>query len=197
MTHISATAHLKSLLPYSQSRAIQTPPKDNEPRDDHEKRVWRERIHAEDDGTYSGDGRVYIPAMAIKNSLAEAAKFLGVKIPGRGNNNYTKHFEAGVMCIDHIPLAMTRQQVRGEFLFLSASGQRGAGGTRVWRCMPSIDSWEGEAIFHVFDSTINKDTFVHHLKAAGNFIGIGRWRPRNNGCKGRFAVQEVDWQEQG
>ena len=27
------------------------------------------------------------------------------------------------------------------------------------------------------------------------FIGIGRWRPRNNGMYGRFTVDKVDWKE--
>jgi hypothetical protein len=33
--------------------------------------------------------------------------------------------------------------------------------------------------------------FEHHLHEAGKFIGIGRFRPRNNGFYGRFDVLGV------
>ena len=33
----------------------------------------------------------------------------------------------------------------------------------------------------------------HILREAGKFIGIGRFRPRNNGYYGRFDVESVDW----
>jgi hypothetical protein len=35
--------------------------------------------------------------------------------------------------------------------------------------------------------------FLRTLEAAGRFIGIGRFRPRNNGRYGRFAVENLRW----
>ena len=43
---------------------------------------------------------------------------------------------------------------------------------------------------------VTEDVFKQHLIEAGQFIGIGRWRPRNNGQYGRFIVEKVEWEEQ-
>ena len=41
------------------------------------------------------------------------------------------------------------------------------------------------------DETITKDVLLKHLEQAGNFIGVGRWRPINGGMYGRFAVKAL------
>ena len=49
--------------------------------------------------------------------------------------------------------------------------------------------------FYILDDTITEDVFKEHLEEAGKFIGIGRFRPRNNGFYGRFAVDKIEWSE--
>jgi hypothetical protein len=63
----------------------------------------------------------------------------------------------------------------------------------VSKCFPVIPAWEGEATFYIFDETVTQDAFLEHLSEAGRFIGLGRFRPRNNGFYGRFEVVKVDW----
>lgn len=75
-----AVAHLKSISPYSQSRFHDTEKLAKEAPDDYEARTWRDRMHSTD------DGHVFIPPMAFKNCLSEAAKFLGRQVPGRGKS---------------------------------------------------------------------------------------------------------------
>lgn len=182
-----ATARLKSVSPYSQSRPYTEPVKgDRETSKDYEKRTWRERVHADD------RGNVFIPPMAFKNSLSEAAKFISKQIPGKGKTTYTKHFEAGVLVTEPVPLPVKKDDVPGEWLFLNADGKRGSG-TRVWKCMPCISEWEGSVVFYVLDETITQEVFLEHLEASGQFIGIGRFRPRNNGFYGRFSVEDLAW----
>jgi hypothetical protein len=45
----------------------------------------------------------------------------------------------------------------------------------------------------VQDDMLTKDVFRYHLEQAGTFIGIGRFRPRNNGFYGRFRLAEMEW----
>jgi len=132
--------------------------------------------------------------MAFKNCLSEAAKFLSVQIQGKGKATYTKHFEAGVLVMDALELPLKKEEVQGEWLFVPSDGKRG-GGSRVMKCFPFIPNWKGEVKFYILDETITKDVFQKHLKEAGNFIGIGRFRPRNNGFYGRFKVVGLEWQE--
>jgi hypothetical protein len=182
----TATAHLKSISPYSQSRYLQTPKLEKEGADAYERRVWRDRLHT------TPDGHVFIPPMVFKNCLSEAAKFMSRQIPGKGKSTYTKHFEAGVLVTDGLVLPLKREDVPGEWLFLNADGVRGSG-RRVEKCYPKIEEWEGDAVFHILDETITEKVFEEHLREAGSFIGIGRFRPRNNGFYGRFAVESIKW----
>ncbi len=180
------TVELSAVSPYSQSKFYQTPKLQKELAKDYEERTWRDRLHVDKNGV------VYIPAMALKNCIAEAAKFLGRQIPGKGKSTYTKHFEAGILVLENVSLGVKKSDVDGEWFFVPADGKRG-GGKRVMKCFPVIPQWTGTAVFHVLDETITEDVFLEHLKEAGNFIGIGRFRPRNNGFYGRFSVGDVEW----
>lgn len=179
-----ATVKVKSVSPYSQSRHYDVPSLEKESSKDKEKRTWRERLHTTEDGF------VFIPPMAFKNCLSEAAKFLAMQIPGKGKSTYTKHFEAGVLVVDPLQLPIRKDDVPGEWLFVPADGVRGSG-KRVDKCFPIIHEWGGEVTFHIIDETITKDVFTKVLEEAGKFIGIGRFRPRNNGFYGRFKVESV------
>lgn len=181
-----ATAHLESLSPYSQSRHYVVPKLDKEGPADFEARTWRERLHVD------ADGFVVMPPMAFKNCLSEIAKFLSVKIQGKGKSTYTKHFEAGVMVVEGLTLPLKKDDVAGEWLFVPSDGRRG-GSSRVDKCFPVIQSWKGTVTFHIIDETITPEVFEQHLSEAGNFIGVGRFRPRNNGYYGRFKVKKVSW----
>lgn len=176
--------HIESMSPYSQSAPLQSERK-NEDFREFEARTWREHIHADDRG-------VYIPATAIKNCLSEAAKFLSMSVPGKGKATYTKNFEAGIMCSTNVHLGIKPEDVAGEWLFLPSDGKRG-GGSRVWKCYPVIPAWSGDVECVVLDGMITPEVFEAHLKAAGMFIGVGRFRPRNNGFYGRWQAKDIQW----
>ncbi|MBF3874238.1 hypothetical protein [Burkholderia pseudomallei] len=183
----TAIATIKGVSPYSQSKHYSTEKLPKELAKDYETRTWRDRLHATDDGT------VFIPPMSFKNCLSEAAKFLSLQIPGKGKATYTKHFEAGVLVTDALHLNIKKDDVPGEWLFVPADGIRGSG-KRVEKCFPVIHQWSGDVTFHILDETITRDVFEHVLTQAGAFIGIGRFRPRNNGFYGRFKLESLNWQ---
>lgn len=185
---IIATVELESVSPYSQSRHHTTDRLDREIMRDYEARTWRDRLHV------NRDGFVFIPPMAFKNCITEAAKFLGMQIPGKGKATYTKHFEAGVQVTDGPVLPLRKEDVQGEWLFLPSDGKRGSG-TRVDKCYPLIPEWKVVVDFYILDEIITLDVFKEHLSKAGQFIGIGRFRPRNNGYYGRFKVNKVEWRK--
>ena len=181
-----AIATLRSVSPYSQSRPVQSLKSRDETHDDFEQRTWRERCHVD------GKGQAYIPPMGFKNCIAEAAKYKSIQIPGKGKSTYTKHFEAGILCKEPMPLGVALEDIKGERLFVPADGKRG-GGKRVWKTFPVFHEWSGEVEFLVLDELIDDEVFHSHLVDAGQFIGIGRFRPRNNGFYGRFAVESIVW----
>jgi hypothetical protein len=183
-----AIATLESVSPYSQSRFYDAAKLNKELPKDYETRTWRDRMHT------TADGNVFIPPMQFKNCLSEVAKYLSVQIPGKGKSTYTKNFEAGVIVTEGLILPLKKEDVPGEWLHVPSDGRRG-GGKRVLKCFPRIDHWEGDVVFHVLDDLITPDIFEQHLTQAGQFIGIGRFRPRNNGMYGRFTVKEIAWED--
>jgi hypothetical protein len=185
----TAIATLESVSPYSQSKHYEVPKlDDNEPHSEFEKRTWKNRCHV------SEDGHIVIPPMAFKNSLSEAAKFMSESVKGKGKATYTKHFEAGVLVLEPLVLDLTLENVQGEWLFVPSDGKRG-GGKRVNKCFPIIHHWKGDVSYTVLDSTITEEVFARHLEASGKFIGVGRFRPRNNGFYGRFKVLKIKWSD--
>ncbi len=177
-------ATLESTTPYSQSKHHQTERLDKESSQDYETRTWRNRMHVND------KGEIFVPPMAWKNCLSDAAKFLSIQIPGKGKSTYTKHFEAGVLVVDEVPLGLKADKIPGEWVFVPSDGRRG-GTTRVLKCFAKIDHWKASVKFYILDETITKAVFEQHLKEAGSLIGIGRFRPRNNGYYGRFKVLSI------
>lgn len=180
------TATLKGNSPYSQSRHYVVPDLEKEQPGDKDRRTWRERMHTD------ATGEVFIPPMAFKNCLSEAAKFLSMQIKGKGKSTYTKHFEAGVMVLEPVMLGIHRDDVIGETLFVPSNGKRGDG-SRVDRTFPFISAgWTGTLTITVIDETITADVLRTHLEEAGKLIGVGRFRPRNNGYYGRFLVTSFE-----
>lgn len=183
-----AEVSFTGISPYSPRKHITAPKLEKESPDAYERRTWREGMH------YDKDGMVFIPPMQLKLSVDNAANFLGAKIPGRGNSMYKKHFVAGVMVFDPIPLGIHKDDVPPNELFVPSDGRKG-GSSRVTKLFPLINDWGGTASFYIFDDTITKSVFEEHIREAGKFIGIGTFRPQNGGYYGRFRVDDVKWMD--
>ncbi|HOK59054.1 MAG TPA: hypothetical protein PL047_08615 [Methanothrix sp.] len=187
-------ARLVSVAPLSQSRYYQVPRLSRELADDYEARTWRERMHVDE------RGQVFVPPMALKNCVVNAARYLAVQIPGHGKTTYTKHFTAGLVVVSPMPIydhdgaPILASEVQGVWYYVPSDGMRG-GKKRVRKCFPEIPRWMGDAEFIILDDIITPDVFKHHLEQAGRFIGIGRFRPENNGYYGRFSVSECRMME--
>jgi hypothetical protein len=184
-----ATFKIRGISPYSQSRPHLDEMEPNESHDDYRKRTWRSHLHVDK------NGEVIIPPGSIKNCIAESARFLNIGVPGKGKSTYTKHVEAGTACVRPVVLGIKAADVESETLFLPADGRRGSG-KRVWKTYPHIPEWEGDVELIVLDETVlqtsrttNNPVLQDIVEGAGQFIGLGRFRPRNNGYYGRFIVE--------
>lgn len=183
-----ARCKLSSASPYGQSRYFRDKKTRDETHSEFEERIWRERMH------YNKDGECFIPPMQFKNCLSEAAKYKSIQIPGKGKQTYTKHIVGSVLVVEPLMLGFQKDDVDGVWLHLPSDGRRG-GTTRVEKCMPCFQKWSGTVEFSVGDAIISEEVFTDHLVDAGKFIGIGFFRPANNGYWGRFNVDKVDWIE--
>lgn len=184
----TAICTLRSVSAYSQSRSyahdVEKLPK--ETADAYEMRTWRNKCHT------TKDGHIFIPPMSFKMGLDTAAKMLGRKIPGKASATYSKFFLSGVLVINGPVLPLTMDEVGCDRIFANADGVRGSG-KRVWRLFPRIDEWEAKVEYHVLADEITPELFEDHLRQAGDFVGIGRFRPQNGGFYGRYQVEKVEW----
>ena len=103
--------------------------------------------------------------------------------------------EDSVVCLGDELKPITKDDLVGDRLFVSANGKRGSG-TRVHRIFPTVlPGWKAAISFVIVDEIITEDVFARVLRQAGQLIGIGSFRPRNKGIRGRFAVEEIEWRE--
>ena len=184
----TAIASLESISPYSQSNFFSSERKDKETHADFEERCWRERMHVD------AAGWMIVPAMSLKYAIDEACKRLALQVPGEGKTRYTKFFEAGYFVKEPPRLNIKAADVQGEWLWVSSTGKKGKdGGTRVQRCFPTVPTWKSDVEFVLLDDKIPEDVFQKCLESAGLFVGIGRFRPENQGYYGRFKVAGIKW----
>lgn len=181
------TVELESVSPYSSSRMHDAPKLDKERHDEYDQRTWREKLSTDD------AGNVVIPAMAFKQALDRCAKVLGLQVPGKGKSTFTKHFMSGCLCEADMPLGIHKDAVQSITINAHADGVRGSG-KRVKRIFPQIPKWKGTARFIILDDVITKDVFEKVAREAGQFVGVGRFRPENGGLNGRFKVVKFIWE---
>jgi hypothetical protein len=196
-----ATAEIRGLTVYSQSRCHATEKKPKESPDAYEQRTWIEKGH------WDQNGQLFIPGVAFKNAIAEAAKYLGETVPGKGKSTYTKHFEAGVSVApdrlncpvftsDGKPVSRDdRSTYTGDTLHVPSNGVRG-NGTRVFKTFPTaLVGWRTTVEFWIYDDMLTEDVFLRYLKQSGLLIGVGSFRVRNNGPRGQFNVDSFSWDD--
>lgn len=182
-----AVVTLRGISPYSQSRFHESPKLEKELPDAYEERTWRDKLWVNEQGI------VFIPQMAFKNNITEAAAFKSQQIPGKGKSTYKKHFEAGIIVLEPGLLDLQKDNVNKETYFVPADGIRGSG-KRVKKTFPVIpEGWETEVVYMVLDPIITENVFRGHLEEAGMFIGLGRFRPSKNGFYGRFEITKFRW----
>ena len=89
-------AKLEGVTPLSFSRPI---PDDGAKKDRQwEEEHWRERLHVD------RGGQVFVPPNMLQLCLFNAAKYLSLKIPGKGQATFTKHMAAGIAISEPMPL---------------------------------------------------------------------------------------------
>jgi hypothetical protein len=182
-SRITAIVTLKSMSPYSQSRAHEEAHYENESPGDYDKRTWRAHMHVE-------GGSVVIPAKAITDNLVESCQYSGKKISGQ--LTWTKKFESGIALFENPSLHISPDAVDYIDVYCHANGKRGSG-TRVMRRFPVVPVWEATFEIQVLDPIITEAVLREMIGIGGLFKGIGRYRPANRGTNGRFSLLDLVW----
>ncbi len=127
------------------------------------------------------DVPAYIPADHIKGALIGAGAMVKSKV---GNSRKSmKNIVAAMFFIeqDHIPFT-------GKFSIDKRSAVNKNVKARIICVRPKWSDWKASFTLNVDNDTITESTIKDILVNAGNYIGIGSYRPTNNGSFGRFKV---------
>jgi len=121
------------------------------------------------------DGVVYQPADHIWGSMTKAA--VNFKIPGRGKKTYKDLIKSACFIYpDCIPHKISKWVVDRRPVVIQRS--------RIIRERPRFDEWELDFEIQVLDDQLPIEAVRKILEYAGNYVGIGDFRPRF----GRFMV---------
>lgn len=193
MRYLSLT--VVGTAPYSSSRCFAYPggpfeKGDKESHDDYDARTWREKAHYD-----KASREVFIPPTGFKWAIAEAAKRLAIKVPGKRGQTYGKNVLSGTICADPVFLGVKVDELEHDTVYVNADGIRGSG-KRVWRRFPIIPAgWKGKLNVVVTDDEIPAEVLELCIREAGSFIGVGRFRPERGGYLGRFEASNFKWKQ--
>jgi hypothetical protein len=62
---------------------------------------------------------------------------------------------------------------------------------RVMVIRPKWSVWEADFSLIIDNETLTRETIEELIAVTGNYVGIGSYRPTNNGYFGRFALKEL------
>ena len=127
------------------------------------------------------NGKIYVPSTQVHGSLMEAGKQM--KVVGKGKATYSKLFGAFVI-IDPDVLIMANQEWETDKRAVVVPSTKG----RVMRYRPKFMEWGLKFNILITDDEIHESVVKEGLERAGNYCGIGDFRPQKKGSFGRFQV---------
>lgn len=127
-------------------------------------------------------GVPYIPCEHIRGSMINAGSYVKSKV---GNSRKSmKNIVAGMFFV--IP---ERIMLPSEFEIDKRSAVNKNIKARVISIRPKWNQWSAEFELHIDNDTITKETAKTILEYAGQYVGIGSFRPECNGMFGRFEIK--------
>lgn len=129
-------------------------------------------------------GSCYIPSEQLRGSLIGAGSYMKAKVGGRSKSM-------------KVVVAATFVPTPEEILLpdFDAVDKRSAVNknvkARVMVVRPKWTDWSAEFTLNVYEDTITKETVRQLIEYAGNYVGIGSYRPTANGLFGRFEVENI------
>lgn len=129
----------------------------------------------------NGNGRCYIPSEHLRGSFINAGSYVKAKVGGRTKS--MKQIVAAMFMIEpdyiEIPDYDSIDKRSGVNRNIKA---------RVITIRPKWTEWEAAFKLKIMNDTITDQTIRQIIEYAGDYVGIGSFRPTNNGMFGRFYV---------
>lgn len=132
---------------------------------------------------YRNNGEYFLPAEHIRGALINAGAFVKAKV---GNSRKSmKNIVAAMFFVKPLEIKMPDFD---EIDKRSAVNRNIKG--RVIVIRPKWNNWRAKFNLMIDNDTITDGTIKSILEYAGKYVGIGSFRPTNNGMFGRFEIEE-------
>lgn len=132
----------------------------------------------------NSDGKCFIPAEQLRGALIGAGTYMKAKVGGRSKSMKT------IVAATFIPFPDQILIPDYDSIDKRSAVNRNVK-ARVIVVRPKWTDLTAEFTLNVYEDTITKETVHQLLTYAGNYVGIGSFRPTNNGMFGRFEVVSI------
>ena len=130
------------------------------------------------------EGRCYIPAEQLRICFIGAGGYLKSKV---GNSKRSmKGVIAAVLQISPEEIILPEFDQIDKRSAVNKNVK-----ARVMVIRPKWNNWVAEFQMVIDNNTITKETIEELINTAGNYVGIGSYRPTNNGYFGRFKLVDL------
>lgn len=179
---------IKGKTPYMQHRMDDTKLEEWEkkhslvitPNNASEEHAKRAQFHSHCDN----DGNFYIPSDQIRGALIGAGTLVKGKVGAQTKSMKSSVSAFFTIAEDRIPIEPFQEiDVR------SAVNKNVK--ARVIVVRPKWNTWQVDFTLNVDNDSMPDEMILQLLEFAGNNIGIGSYRPTNNGMFGRFSVTKM------
>jgi len=134
--------------------------------------------------SYSDKEGFYIPSDHIRGALINAGAMVKSKV---GNSRKSmKNIVAGMFFIEEEKLRLPK-----EYEIDKRSAVNRNIKARIICIRPKWNKWKAKFTLMVDNDTITIETIKEIVNNAGQFIGVGSFRPTNNGMFGRFKLNSI------
>ena len=131
------------------------------------------------------EGKPYIPSEHLEGSMINAGGFLKSKV---GNSRKSmKNIVAAMFSVYPMKIILPETWVIDKRSAVNKNVK-----ARIISIRPKWEEWEAVFELHIDNDTITEQTAREVLEYAGQYCGIGSFRPTNNGKFGRFEVVEFE-----
>lgn len=134
--------------------------------------------------SYQDKEGFFIPTEQLKGSLIGGGAMVKSKV---GNAKKSmKNIVAGMFFIEEEKLRLPKEYVVDKRSAVNKNIK-----ARVICIRPKWEEWKANFTLLVDNDTVTQETIKEIINNAGNFVGIGSFRPTNNGSFGRYTLTNI------
>lgn len=130
----------------------------------------------------NAEGKYFIPADQIRGSLIGAGTYVKAKVGGRAKS--MKQVVAAMFMVSPDEIIIPEYNAIDKRSAVNRNVK-----ARIVVIRPKWLEWSAEFDLIITNDTITKETVKSILDYAGDYVGIGSFRPTNNGMFGRFTTE--------